>query len=156
MASAGRGCKHGIGLETLSPGASLFLRDIRAIRAKWPDMPVIVGGDFNSGSHLDWTKEAAHLANHHGLVVTWPASQSMADAGFIDTFRTANPDPVATPGHTWSPEFRDSHQERIDYVYARGEEWRVLESKVLQEHPHGWPSDHAAVLAVLSLEEKKQ
>jgi endonuclease/exonuclease/phosphatase family metal-dependent hydrolase len=121
-----------------------------------PNMPVIVGGDFNSGSHLDWTKEAAHLANHHGLVVTWPASRSMADAGFIDAFRTANPDPIAMPGHTWSPEFRDSHQERKDYVYAGGEDWRVLESNVLQEHPDGWPSDHAAVLAVLSLEEQKR
>jgi len=118
---------------------------------KTPDMPVIVGGDFNSGSSLDWTPEAAHLPNHHGLTVPWPVSRAMADAGFIDAFRTAKPDPVKTPGHTWSPEFRDTHQDRIDYVYLRGAPWRVLESQVLSEHPRGWPSDHAAVLAVLSL-----
>ncbi len=118
---------------------------------KTPDMPVIVGGDFNSGSSLDWTPEAAHLPNHHGLTVPWPVSRTMADAGFIDAFRTANPDPVKHPGHTWSPEFRDTHQDRIDYVYLRGAPWRVLESQVLSEHPRGWPSDHAAVLAVLSL-----
>lgn len=34
-----------------------------------PDMPVIVGGDFNSGSHLNWTEAAKHLPNHQGLVV---------------------------------------------------------------------------------------
>jgi endonuclease/exonuclease/phosphatase family metal-dependent hydrolase len=122
---------------------------------KTPEMPVIVAGDFNSGSFLDWTPEAAHLSNHHGLTVAWPASRSMADAGFIDAFRTANTDPIKAPGHTWSPEFRDTHQERIDYIYLRGAPWRVLESEVLSEHPRGWPSDHAAVLAVLSLAKKR-
>ena len=85
-----------------------------------PNTPVIVGGDFNSGSHLDWTAAAAHLPNHHGRVVPWPAGVSMAKAGFVDTFRAANPNPVTAPGHTWSPEFPDSHQDRIDYVYVRG------------------------------------
>ena len=79
----------------------------------------------------------------------------MADAGFIDAFRTANTDPIKASGHTWSPEFRDTHQERIDYIYLRGAPWRVLESEVLSEHPRGWPSDHAAVLAVLSLAKKR-
>ncbi len=116
-----------------------------------PDMPVIVGGDFNSGSHLDWTEEAAHLPNHQGLVVPWPAGMSMAAAGFVDTFRTAHPDPVAEPGRTWSPEFRDSHQDRIDYVYLRGSRWQVLDAEVLDQHARGWPSDHAAVLTTVTL-----
>jgi endonuclease/exonuclease/phosphatase family metal-dependent hydrolase len=124
--------------------------------AESPNTAVVVGGDFNSGSYLDWTDAAAKLPNHHGLVVPWPASRSMAKAGFVDAFRTANPDPVKAPGHTWSPEFRDSHQERIDYVYVRGAAWRVLEASVLSDHPCGWPSDHAAVLATLSLETKKR
>ena len=124
--------------------------------AKSPRMPVIVGGDFNSGSHLDWTKAAAELANHHGLVVRWPVSLAMAKAGFVDAFRKAKPDPVKAPGHTWSPEFRKTHQDRIDYVYTRGAAWRVLHSRVLSSHSRGWPSDHAAVLAELALEAKKR
>lgn len=119
--------------------------------AKAPDVPVIVGGDFNSGSHLDWTKAAAEQPHHHGRVVTWPVSQAMADANFIDAFRTAHPDPVAAPGHTWSPEFSGEHQDRIDYVYARGDDWRVLDSRVLSHHEDGWPSDHAATFASLDL-----
>jgi endonuclease/exonuclease/phosphatase family metal-dependent hydrolase len=78
----------------------------------------------------------------------------MAKAGFVDAYRTANPDPVVAPGRTWSPELPDTHQDRIDYVYVRGSTWRVRESKVLDQHPSGWPSDHAAVLAVLSLDTK--
>ena len=116
-------------------------------------IPVIVGGDFNSGSHLDWTEAAKHLANHHGRVVPWPVSRSMARAGFEDTFRVAHPDPVASRGLTWSPEFPESHQERIDYVYAREGDWDVVDSRVLDEHPDGWPSDHAAVLSTLALRE---
>jgi endonuclease/exonuclease/phosphatase family metal-dependent hydrolase len=134
-------------------------REMRAILdvlmphlARTPEMPVIVGGDFNSGSHQDWTAAAADQPNHMGRVVAWPVSLMMHDAGFVDTFRAAHPDPVEHPGLTWSPEFRDSHQDRIDYVYVRGSGWSVEESAVLSEHPRGWPSDHAAVLSVLRLE----
>ena len=128
-----------------------ILRELVAHREASPPIPVLVGGDFNSGSHLDWTEEAAELANHCGRVVPWPVSRSMEREGFIDTFRAMHPDPVADAGHTWSPEFRESHPDRIDYVYASGGDWRVVDSKVLAEHPRGWPSDHAAVLSTLEL-----
>ena len=116
-------------------------------------VPLLVGGDFNSGSHLDWTEAAAALPNHAGRVVAWPASVAMEAAGFVDTYRAAHPDPVEFPGLTWSPEFPESHQDRIDYVYARGDRWTVEGSRVLSSHPDGWPSDHAAVLSTLRLAE---
>lgn len=115
-------------------------------------MPVIVGGDFNSGSHLDWTAAAARLPNHQDRVVAWPVSIAMEQAGFLDTFRVAHPDPTKVPGWTWSPEFPDSHQDRIDYVYIHGEHWSVQDAEILNSHPRGWPSDHAASLAVLRLD----
>lgn len=116
-------------------------------------VPVIVGGDFNSGSHLDWTAEATGQANHGGRVVAWPVSVAMAREGFQDTFRARHPSPVSHPGLTWSPEFPETHQERIDYVYVRAGDWDVLDSEVLSSHPSGWPSDHAAVLSTLQLKE---
>ena len=116
-----------------------------------PAVPVIIGGDFNSGSHLDWTEQAAHLDNHMSRVVGWPVSVAMQRNGFEDSYRLAKPDPVAAPGLTWSPEFPDSHQDRIDYVYMRAGDWKVLDSKVLATHPDGWPSDHAAGLSTLEL-----
>ncbi|MDA7936360.1 endonuclease/exonuclease/phosphatase family protein [bacterium] len=119
--------------------------------AKTPTTPILVGGDFNSGSHLDWTKAAASQPNHHGLIVDWPVSSTMAKANFVDTYRTAHPNPTEWPGTTWSPEFRDSHPERIDYIYSRGDRWRVLNARVLSKHARGWPSDHAATFASLDL-----
>ncbi len=130
-----------------------ILRELLAHLDGSPHVPVLVGGDFNSGSHLDWTEQAAELDSHHGHVVPWPVSRSMAAGGFVDTFRTIHPDPVADVGNTWSPEFRDSHPDRIDYVYARAGDWRVIGSRVLAEHSRGWPSDHAAVLSTLELVE---
>ncbi len=121
-----------------------------------PDVPVIVAGDFNSGSHLDWTAEAAHLPNHRGRVVAWPVSLAMERAGFVDTYRAAHPDPIEFPGTTWSPEFTESHPDRIDYVYVRGDRWSVLDSAVLAEHERGWPSDHAAVLSTLRLNDGRE
>lgn len=118
-----------------------------------PAVPVLVGGDFNSGSHLDWIAETAGLEEHFGQVVPWPVSSSMERAGYVDTYRAANPDPALDRGHTWSPEFRDSHPDRIDYVYASAGDWNVVASRVIDEHPRGWPSDHAAVLSTLELVE---
>lgn len=123
--------------------------------AKTPELPVIVGGDFNSGSHLDWTPGAAELSNHLGRVVAWPVSIAMQEAGFRDTFRIANPNPVASPGHSWSPEFTESHQDRIDYVYVRGDTWQIESAKILSFHERGWPSDHAGSLATLALDGTK-
>ena len=117
-----------------------------------PDMPVIIGGDFNSGSHLDWTSASAALPNHMGRIVAWPAGIAMQEAGFVDAFRFTYPDPIEYPGLTWSPEFTDSHQDRIDFVYVLGDDWRVEDAMVLSEHPDGWPSDHAAVLTILRLD----
>ena len=138
--------------ETRGREMDAILAELLPHLAATPSLPVIVGGDFNSGSHLDWTEAAAALDNHQGRVVPWPVSLSMERAGFQDSYRLAHPDPIAKPGLTWSPEFRESHQERIDYVYTRSDAWRVIDSRVLSSHERGWPSDHAAVLSTLALE----
>lgn len=113
------------------------------------DMPLIVAGDFNSPSHLDWTQAASPL--HCNLTVQWPVSKDMAEAGFLDAFRQIHPDPIAIPGRTWTPRSPQSWQDRIDYVYYRGARLRCLEAQVLDQHEVLWPSDHAAVLATFAL-----
>ena len=64
-------------------------------------IPIIMGGDFNSHSHLDWTEATKDMYNHGGAVVNWTVSRMIADAGFKDSFREVNPDPVANIGTTW-------------------------------------------------------
>ena len=63
--------------ETRGSELGAILDELLGHLERSPRVPVLVGGDFNSGSHLDWTAEAAELPNHHGRVVAWPASSSM-------------------------------------------------------------------------------
>lgn len=112
-------------------------------------VPLVVAGDFNSPSHLDWTQAASPL--HCNLTVQWPVSSDMADAGFLDAYRQIHPDPIVQPGRTWTPRNPQSWQDRIDYVYYRGAHLRCLTAQVLDQHPVQWPSDHAAVLSAFAL-----
>ncbi|MFI3294827.1 MAG: endonuclease/exonuclease/phosphatase family protein, partial [Rikenellaceae bacterium] len=67
-----------------------ILNTIAPYLAQADSIPVIMGGDFNSHSHLDWTEAAKDLNNHGGKVVEWPVSKMMTDAGFKDSFREMN------------------------------------------------------------------
>lgn len=110
------------------------------------DVPVILAGDFNSMSHLDYTREAA--GQFRGRVISWPTSKVMINAGFTDTYRRLNPVVDRRKDSTWSPEFRDEEQDRIDYIYAKGARLVPKSSKVLDSFQPFFPSDHAAVVTV--------
>ena len=112
-------------------------------------IPVIMGGDFNSASHLDWTKKTAW--RHNGLTVPWPVSKTMYREGFLDCYRTLFPEPTEERGYTWSPRFKDVLQYRIDYIYCDKENWKVKDAEVLGFKNRKWPSDHAAVWSRLVL-----
>ncbi|MFC5219565.1 endonuclease/exonuclease/phosphatase family protein [Streptomyces coerulescens] len=129
--------------------------------------PVLLTGDFNAPSHLDWTARTKRCGS---TSVAWPTSILPAKAGLKDSFRMANPDPVSEPGNTWSPIYPtftggygyDDHvgepepQDRIDFVYFKGG-LSALTSDALapgnpepapQHRDNLYPSDHAAVLSV--------
>lgn len=118
--------------------------------------PVVLVGDFNTPSHLDWPE------------VEWPVTKVTEEAGLRDSYREVHPDPVGSPGHTWSPihaehedgSGRPEPQDRIDFVLYRGRGLRVLDSRVVvsgtirvwpEVAANGWPSDHAAVLTRFGL-----
>lgn len=89
---------------------------------------VLLGGDFNEPSHLDWTEATKNMRDHHGLVVPWDVSVLLEKAGYKDSYREIHPDPVTFPGLTcpadcpdialeklvWSPEADD--RDRIDFI----------------------------------------
>jgi exonuclease III len=110
------------------------------------DVPVILAGDFNSMSHLDYTEKAARQFGDR--VIAWPTSKLMTDAGFIDTYRKINPEVDRTVDSTWSPEFRDQEQDRIDFIYSRGALLSPKSSIVIDSFKPFFPSDHAAVVTV--------
>ncbi len=120
--------------------------------ARHLNIPVIVGGDFNTFSHLDWTKEAAGI--HYGYgPVDFPTSHSMMDYGFTDSYREKNPNELTHPGGTWAVSMGFLNA-RIDFIYYKGDHIRTQASKIIRnprEIDAVWPGDHAAVLSTFKL-----
>ena len=112
--------------------------------AKRPGVPVILAGDFNSNSHLDYVEVSQE---QYGIVVEWPVTKIVADAGFRDAYRERHPKIDRAADRTWSPRFPEQIQDRIDFVFWRGASLRVVEAKRLDQSEPRWPSDHAAVWA---------
>ncbi len=114
--------------------------------------PLLIGGDFNSPSMLDWGKETADW--HNGLEVRWPVSEQMLDKGFADAYRTIHPDPMKHTDHKlWTADAKKLTY-RIDYLYTLGEQLKVTDARMMDVHEGEWPSDHPAVLATYRLGDK--
>ncbi len=112
------------------------------------DILVVMVGDFNVGSHLDWTDQTKSI--HFNYTVNWPVSIAMEKAGFKDSYRELHINPLLDPGLTWTPRASTSStkyglRDRIDYIYYKGT-LKPIESKVIDYHPIMFPSDHAAVI----------
>jgi endonuclease/exonuclease/phosphatase (EEP) superfamily protein YafD len=89
---------------------------------------VILGGDFNEPSHLDWTEASRHLYERK-VAVPWTLTKMLEEAGFVDTYRLKFPDAITHPGITfpaynkdvpykkllWAPDSDD--RDRIDYIF---------------------------------------
>lgn len=110
------------------------IRDIiKDIESEAADQTIIIAGDFNEPSHLDWTEATKDLFDHYGAIVPWDCSVLLEKAQFIDAYRTFYPNPVSHPGFTfaafnkdakladltWAPAADD--RDRIDYIYFRKE-----------------------------------
>ncbi len=90
---------------------------------------IILGGDFNEPSHLDWQADTKDLRDHNGLVLNWDCSIMLTEMGMIDSYREQYPDAVKYPGVTfpsankyteiskltWAPDADE--RERIDFIY---------------------------------------
>ena len=126
-------------------------------------IPVFLTGDFNSPSHLDWTAEAVGAIPSVSFELAWPVSVLLEAAGFADSYREAHPDPVASPGLTWTPGsplpfLRDGEvHDRIDRVLHANA--RAVASDVVGETGgpdvaigvDPWPSDHRAVVSTFEV-----
>ncbi len=137
--------------ETRHSEIKQILTEMAPLLAEVSTRPVIMSGDFNSGSHLDWTPATKEV--HAGHVIEWPVSKAMTQAGFKDSYRELHLNPLLDLGLTWTPRAATSSdkyglRDRIDYIYYMGDQLRPIESKVLDYHPIMFPSDHAGVLTV--------
>lgn len=141
--------------EWVAEDSLLALEDARYILEKDiqpyvnKDTPIIIAGDFNSCSHLDWTQRAASL--HYGYAAEkLPTSRYMLEQGFSDSFRELHPDEVKRPEGTFAVILGNLQTARIDFIYYNKEKGlKPLSSKIVRttaEIDDVWPSDHAAVL----------
>ena len=145
--------------------AQAVAAEVRPDVAAADSTPVVFLGDLASPSATDWT--AATAAAHCGLgAVDWPVPDAITGTGLLDSFRAANPDPVADPGTTWSPieptnptTGAAEPQDRIDYVdYAGAGLTEVGSNTLVAGWPsatdvtsNAWTSDHAAVVTTFTL-----
>jgi len=139
-----------------------ILSVLQPLISETDSIPLLIGGDFNSHSHLDWTEGTKNMYRHEGAVVNWTVSKEMEQAGFKDSFREIYPDPTENIGITWLYDVGDeieppTRMDRIDYIYYKGKTIRVTDSEVQNQivgknlHFKGkdffYASDHGFVLS---------
>uniref|UniRef100_A0A914X0I3 Endonuclease/exonuclease/phosphatase domain-containing protein n=1 Tax=Plectus sambesii TaxID=2011161 RepID=A0A914X0I3_9BILA len=127
--------------------------------------PLIVGGDFNAPSHLDWTEATKN--DHCGWEFPWPSTKLIIEeSGLQDSFRELYPNPETDPGVTWSTvqTFTDQGwgwtvpepQDRIDMILYRSKRliprrsYTYKGTEPVHRKPNhfqnDYPSDHYAVV----------
>ena len=149
-----------------------IVNSIEGYLANSKNVPVILGGDLNSHSHLDWTEATKDTFNHGGAVINWTISKALIDAGFTDSYREINPDPLNELGKTWisglneDGEFGYTKEDRIDYIYYNGNMLKPIESESFVCPPGKmlefrnkkimYPSDHGFVLTTFEINTNKK
>jgi endonuclease/exonuclease/phosphatase family metal-dependent hydrolase len=133
--------------ESSSTDLKQILEQIEARLAEsgYADLPVIIAGDFNSMSHLDYTEAAK---DQYGYVIDWPTSRVISDAGYRDAYREKHPGVDRQRDRTWTPRFPEQQQDRIDFIYYKGGGLHVSAVEIIDAHPEKFPSDHAALVAI--------
>lgn len=121
--------------------------------------PVIITGDFNAASHLDYSPHET-FGN-----VEWPTSSRLAKLGFLDSYFTSpsheRPEGCGSEperGITWTPMPEEETKgifDRIDFIYYfPGQTTMSVENSITLDGSYSkvqpWPSDHRAVLSHFS------
>ena len=125
------------------------------------NMPIILAGDFNEPSHLDWIAGAENPVNFQidslDFVVDWPTSNQISQLKLHDTYRELYPNPIIYPGYTWTPHHSLGEvHDRIDFIYFNS---HLLIDSIFIVGPDNmsdiiidnYESDHRAILAVFNI-----
>lgn len=100
------------------------------------EKPLVIVGDFNEPSHLDWTAGALDEKIYGHLpetpeVIEWPCTRMLHDHGFIDALRTVHPSPSDFRGYSYPatssiPSF--GPRARIDHILVKNGSVKTYES----------------------------
>lgn len=97
-------------------GVASFLKDAKVGIEK--GHLIIMGGDFNEPSHLDWQADTKDMRDHNGLVINWDCSVMLQEHGFKDSYRELYPNPVTHPGFTYA--CGNKYVEKKELVWTEG------------------------------------
>ncbi|MBK1789765.1 endonuclease/exonuclease/phosphatase family protein [Persicirhabdus sediminis] len=141
---------------------------------------VILAGDFNDSSHLDWVDSTRNMFGHNNLVIPWNGSLNLATNGWVDSYREIHPNPATHPGITWpSDAFEKTstswtpasdERDRIDFIYYNqqniaaqtaavvgsrayyvlNEKTDIVSDDTFLLEDQDWPSDHKGVLTTFN------
>uniref|UniRef100_A0A0K0DF43 Endo/exonuclease/phosphatase domain-containing protein n=1 Tax=Angiostrongylus cantonensis TaxID=6313 RepID=A0A0K0DF43_ANGCA len=135
------------------------------------EIPLILAGDFNTPSHIDWTEETS--GKHGNWTVEWPVTKIVEAMGFIDSFRVVHPNVSEVPGYTWSTVYKflpewdfkiPEPQDRIDFIFYKGnvivlDSFVYAGAEAIKPIPYhrenDYPSDHFAVVTEFEIEESE-
>lgn len=90
---------------------------------------VLIGGDYNEPSFLDWQADTKDMFDHGGIVVDWTVTKMLDSNNYKDAYREMYPNAVTHPGFTfpsqnalvpisrlaWAP--KSDERERVDYIH---------------------------------------
>lgn len=130
------------------------------------EKPVIVVGDHNTISHLDYIESTVGLPQNYGRgVIKNPVSSHFTENGFTDSYREVKPDPIEFPALSHDPLSGYVNSKvysptgwhiRIDFIYYQSKALVPVESVIVDRFLDGktigisnkgqyaFPSDHAA------------
>jgi len=131
---------------------------IKKYAAETDSIPMILGGDLNTPSHLDWGMNTKKM--HNNLVVPWYSTKVLEDIGLVDTYRTLNSNPIKHPGITWHTKGENDYH-RIDYIFYKGlklkavksESYKVFFDEIIKLNGKEilYPSDHGFVVTTFKI-----
>ena len=113
------------------------------------NLAVLLSGDFNSGSHLDWTAAASDYHGGYGPVELPISKYMIEELGFKDSYRVLHPDECEYHDGTFAVIYGQLLNSRIDYTYYRGRDVKPLSAKIVRttyEIDDVWASDHAGYM----------
>ena len=109
---------------------SAFIKSTKTV-----SKPIILMGDFNEPSFLDWTVKTKNMFDHNGVVMPWHNTAKLNKEGFIDTYRTYYPDESINPGFTWPSYAHEKkttswtpladERDRVDYIFFKGNNIKI-------------------------------
>ncbi|KAI1698391.1 endonuclease/Exonuclease/phosphatase family domain-containing protein [Ditylenchus destructor] len=110
-----------------------FQKALKTVNEK----PILVCGDFNTPSDMDWVYENRHI--HFNTVMPWPTTKYLTDeVKMVDSYRKVHPNVTMHPGITWSTVERwnteikaAEPQDRIDFIFYKSPRLVPVRSEVM-------------------------